>query len=204
MERKRACRWYLWLWLSPLLTVPTLLILRGSLDTLIWAMALPSRAGSGAVNYRTIVERVAILVAVLGSALWHLMLLIPARDKESAFVRWHGRQALLIAGVRTAIPMLLGLLIGGDGQWWSIPVLLIIWLGGTLWGQRQATRGECSLMRRFGQEEPLSPSQRSAPALSGGEQDAQVLIEIVRFSRDPEERRKAVAELSRRGMVETL
>ena len=204
METKRACRWYLWLWLSPLLTVPTLLILSGILDTLIWALAPPSRAGSGAVNYYTIVERMTTLVAVAGSALWHLVLLVPAGDKESAFVRWHGRQALLIAGVRTAVPMLLGLAIGGDGPWWSIPVLLIVWLGGTLWGQRQATRGECSLMRRFSREEPLSPPQKAAPALSGGEHDAQALIEIVRFSRDLEERRKAVEELSRRGMVETL
>ena len=204
MERKRARRWYLWLWLSPLLTVPTLLILSGILDTLIWALAPPTRAVSGSVNYHTIVERVAAVVAVLGSALWHLVLLIPARDKESAFVRWHGRQALLIAGVRTAIPMMLGLLIGGDGPWWSIPILLIIWLAGTLWGQRQATRGECSLMRWFGQEEPWWTVGEADPKAWPREHDAQALVEIVRFSRDPEERRRAVEELSRRGMVETL
>ena len=203
MDMKKARKWYLWLWLSPLLTVPTLLILYGIMDTLIWVLASPARSSGGAASYYFVIERVVILVAVLGSAMWHLVLLIPARNKESTFIRWHGRQALLLAGVRTIIPVTFGLIIGLHGLW-SIPILILVWFGGTLWGQRQATRGECSLMRRFGLEEQLPALQEAAPVLLAEEHDAQALIEIVRFSRNPEERRAAVEELYRRGMVEAL
>jgi hypothetical protein len=201
METKRARKWYLWLWLSPLLTVPTLLLLCGIGLALSWAFAVPSRPIGGAAIHNSIVERAAILVAVLVSALWHLVLLVPARDKECAFVRWHGRQALLLAGLRTAIPLALGLLIGGYGALLSIPILIAIWFGGTLWGQREAARGACSLMRWAGHEALLAELQSYEEQFPVRE-DA--LVEIVRSSRDPEERHKAIEELSRRGMVERL
>jgi len=198
MDRKRARNWYWWLWLSPLLTVPTLLLLYGFVSGLMWVLAGPSR-----LSYDT-AEKAAILAAVLGSAAWHLILLVPVRDKKSTFVRWHGRQALLLAGVRTAIPTVLGLLMGGNGALLSIPILLAIWFGGTLWGQLQAARGKCSLMRWFGQEEPLSILREADVEIQSRKQEPQVLVEIVRFSRDPEERHIAIEELVRRGMVEDL
>ena len=203
MDRKRARNWYWWLWLSPLLTAPTLGLLYGLVSEMLWTLVGPMRPGSVAV-VSNIVERAAILVAVLGSAAWHLILLVPARDKDYALVRWHGRQALLLAGVRTAVPAVLGLLIGGNGALLSIPILLVIWLGGTLWGQRQAARGKCSLMRWFGQEEPSSILREADVETQSREQEPQVLVEIVRFSRDPEERHIAIEELVRRGMVEDL
>jgi hypothetical protein len=203
MDRKRARNWYWWLWLSPLLTVPTLLLLYGIVSTSMWALAGPSRSGSGAAIGNSIAERAAILAAVLGSAAWHLILLVPARDKEYAFVRWHGRQALLLAGVRTTIPVALVLLIGGDGALLSIPILLVVWFGGTLWGQPQAVRGKCSLMQRFGQK-ALSTLREAGEEIQSREQAAETLMEIVRLSHDPEERRRAIDELSRRGMVEAL
>lgn len=202
MDRKRARNWYWWLWLSPLLTVPTLLLLYGLVSGLMWALAEPLRPGGGA-TFDGIVERAAILAAVLGSAAWHLILLVPARDKEYAFVRWHGRQALLLAGVRTTIPVALVLLIGGDGALLSIPILLVVWFGGTLWGQPQAVRGKCSLMQRFGQK-ALSTLREAGEEIQSREQAAEMLVEIVRLSHDPEERRRAIDELSRRGMVEAL
>ena len=203
MDRKRARNWYWWLWLSPLLTAPTLGLLYGLISELLWALTGPQRPGSGAVA-GIIIERAAILVAVLGSALWHLVLLIPARDKEYVFVRWHGRQALLLAGVRTAVPTVLGLLIGGYGPLVAIPILLAVWFGGTLWGQLQAKDGKCSLARWFGQEELLVSIEEPDEEIQASEQSAQGLVEIVRSSRDPEERKQAIAELSRRGMVEAL
>ena len=202
MDRKRARNWYWWLWLSPLLTAPTLLLLYGLVSYLLWIFVGPSRPGSGATTYM-IVERAVTLVAILGSAAWHLILLIPARDTEYTLVRWHGRQALLLAGVRTAAPALLGLLIGGDGALLSIPILLVVWFGGTLWGQRQAAHGKCSLMRRFGQR-TLSTRSDADGDNRARKRETQALIETVRFSRDPEERKRAIAELSRRGMVEAL
>jgi hypothetical protein len=203
MDRKRARNWYWWLWLSPLLTVPTLLLLNGLVSGLLWALLGPSWPGSGGAIH-IIVERAAILAAVLGSAAWHLILLVPARDKEYAFVRWHGRQALMLAAIRTAIPAALGLLIAGYGALLSIPILLAIWFGGTLWGQLQAARGKCSLMRWSGREEPLSTLREAEVEIDVREQETQALVEIIRFSRDPEERHIAIEELVRRGMVEDL
>jgi hypothetical protein len=109
------------------------------------------------------------LIAVLGSALWHLILLLPALNKESEFVRWHGRQALLLAGVRTVVPLVLGGVFGFELDWWggyyefralsSVPILVLVWFFGTLWGQRQATRGDCSLMRWLGRAEAVLPRE---------------------------------------------
>jgi hypothetical protein len=190
------------LWLSPLLTAPTLGILYGLVSGPLWTFVGPVQPGSIAV-ISNVVERAAILVAVLCSAAWHLILLVPARDKEYAFVRWHGRQALLLAGVRTAVPAVLGLLIGGYGPLLAIPILLVIWFGGTLWGQLQAARGECSLMQRSGQE-ALTARREAEEDRLVRKRETQALVETVRFSRDSEERKRAIAELSRRGMVEAL
>jgi len=120
-------------------------------------------------------------------------------------VRWHGRQALLLAGVRTIVPLGFGLAFGDDyGALLFIPVQLVIWFGGTLWGQLQAARGKCSLARWFGQEELLVSIEEPDEEIQASEQSAQALVEIVRSSRDPEERKRAIEELSRRGMVEAL
>jgi len=200
MEIKKARNWYWWLWLSPLATIPTLasflsqdigydLVCHGGWRSGDWAAA----------------ERVTILIAVLGSALWHLVLLGPIRNKESLFVRWHGRQALLLAGVRTIVPLGFGLAFGIDyGALLFIPVQVVVWFGGTLWGQLQVARGECSLARWFGDEALLVSIEESDEEIQASEQSAQALVEIVRCSRDPEERKPAIAELSRRGMVEAL
>jgi hypothetical protein len=195
MERKRARDWYWWLWLSPLLTIPTLAFFFSQhVGTTLVCGAAWHRNWQGC-DWAT-ADRVTILIAVLVSALWHLVLLGGIRNKEYPFVRWHGRQALLLAGVRTLVPLAFGLAFGEEaGTLLFIPVQLVVWFGGTLWGQRQAARGKCSLARWFGQEELLASIE---------EQDAEALIEIVRFSRDPAERDKAVEELTKRGMVEDL
>ena len=200
MERKKARDWYWWLWLSPLFTIPTLgfflsqgigydLVCRWGWQTCDWGLA----------------GRVTILIAVLGSALWHLVLLGPIRNKESLFVRWHGRQALLLAGVRTIVPLGFGLAFGADyGALLFIPVQLVVWFGGTLWSQLQAASGKCSLARWLNQEILPARGEADKDVRVRKQENAQALIEIVRFSRDPEERKRAIAELSRRGMVEAL
>ncbi len=201
MEKARTARnWYWWLWLSPLLTIPSLLILYLSDPGYGWFCAGAWRTCDWAAA-----ERATILAAILGSALWHLVLLIPALNKENPFVRWHGRQALLLAGVRTAIPLSFGLAIGvDDGALLFIPVQLVVWFGGTLWGQLQAARGDCSLMRWVGQGVLLSTLRRGEAEEAAEAADTEALVEIIRFSRDPEERRRALATLERRGMVERL
>jgi hypothetical protein len=209
------------------------------------------------------------LSAILGSALWHLFMLIPALDRQRVFVRWHGRQILLLAGIRTAVPAasLVMTLNNESGLLWSIPVLIVIWLFGTLWGQGQASRGDCALMRWFGHGEGLpllkgatipgagpatyplgqdTPEHRAAfsqasslhaegksgdslrllcrllvsqasPELkaqsaemlrhigeTGEDLSANVLVAILRFSLDPQQKRTALAGLEDLGLVEKM
>jgi hypothetical protein len=128
VETQTARNWYWWLWLSPLAT----------LLTLAWLMTLHPE---GAINPLTI----------LGSALPHLILLIPALKGKSAFVRWHGRQALLLAAARTVVPLAFVTAFGSEGlALLAVPILFVIWAIGTLRGQLQAARGFCDLMRWFG------------------------------------------------------
>ncbi len=183
-EVRTARDWYWWLWLSPFLTLPTLIAL--------W-------------SYYTF-GGVSILIAILGSALWHLFLLIPALGGQSEFVRWHGTQMLLLAGVRTAVPLVFVLTFGGDmvALWVAIPVLIVVWLSGTLWCQLEAARGDCTLMRWFGRAEALPARRRAVESAQANELDPEALVGIIRYSRDPERRRQALAELEKLGMVESL
>lgn len=94
-------------------------------------------------------------ISILGSALWHLILLQYINNKESDFVRWHGLQAALIAGIRTLIPILfLGtdFVFGAAGYFycWTIPVLMILWAVATPWGNKQVERGECTFAKWMG------------------------------------------------------
>jgi len=187
MEERKARNWYWWLWLSPLVTIPTLTILM-----LIFSLFYDP-------------GRKLICIAVLGSALWHLILLFPALNKKSEFVRWHGRQALFLAGVRTAVPLVFGLVFGAEDEaLLFIPVLIAVWFFGTLWGQLQAARGKCSLMRWFGRAEALPSRVRAEEPAQARKLDSEALVDIIRYSRDPEQRRKALAELEKLGMVEPL
>lgn len=178
MDRLRAKNWYLWLWLSPLLTLPTLAV--------IWLLKPGYESFS----------------PILGSALWHLILLVPALNTQAPFVRWHGRQALVLAAMRTAIALVFGPILG---QWpLAVLVLIAVWFAGTLWGQTQIGRGDCSLMRWAGHEEELSALQRAEHEADTEEPGLERLVEVIRSSGDPQERQKALSELERRGMVELL
>lgn len=71
-------------------------------------------------------------LGVLVSACWHLLLLQYVNNKDSEFVRSHGRRALTQAGIRTAIPFFgiaVDYLLGAEGavSCLTIIALLIIW-----------------------------------------------------------------------------
>jgi hypothetical protein len=200
MERRKARNWYWWLWLSPLVTIPSFLMVYSVGPGYEWVCPSGLRGCNWAAA-----ERVTIAVAVLVSALWHLVLLLAALNKEHPFVRWHGRQALLLAGARTALPLGFGLAFGETGAaLLFLPVQVAVWFGGTLWGQRQAARGDCSLMRWTGQGELLASLQRADPATEVAAMDPEALVEIIRNGIDPEQRRAALLELERKRMVESL
>lgn len=140
---------YRWLWFSLLLTIPTLAVLLFS-DT-------------------------PISIAVMGSALWHLLLLRQALAKHP-YVRWHGRQGLLLAALRTAVPLGFGLLFNNEeGILLAFWLLIAIWLAGNIWVQNQVARGDCWLMRVRGQGEGLPLKwpdniQAASPAASARSQ----------------------------------
>src|SRR5438270_8582547 len=91
-EVRTASNWYRWLWLSPLLTVPTQLVL---------AVMIPQALMAPGDRMEPKAYFIAALLAIPAAGLWHLVLLAPALDGQGEFVRWHGRQALLIGGMRT-------------------------------------------------------------------------------------------------------
>src|SRR4030067_3714837 len=95
-----ARKWYRWLWLSPLLTIPSAVLLV-SIDPG-FQLICGGICLNCALGLRFLVTG---LIAILGSALWHLVLLNPALNKQSKFVRWHGLHTLLMAGVRIVIPV---------------------------------------------------------------------------------------------------
>src|SRR4030042_1835219 len=276
-----ARKWYRWSWISPLLTIPSVVLL-----VLIdpgFKLICGGIWRNCALGLRFVVTG---LIAILGSALWHLVLLNPALNKQREFGRWHGLQTLLMAGIRTVIPVaflifgcalgegsyyIFGSTVGEDIYYYfflfSIPVLVVVWLLGTLWGQGQAARGDCALMRwtghgaglplPIGTEQSVSVSDlepliheesihrtaynqglsfreqgkldeavivfhglldssattelksmvaKELEGITGTNvsQEAELLVGIIRFSRNTEQRRMALARLENLGLVESL
>ena len=185
MQIPEAHKWYRWLWWSPLLTVPTFI------GVGVWTYFSGDWAG----------------LPVIVSALWHLILLKPAMDKERPFVCWHGRQALALAGLRTIIP--LAIVIWEDDVEAipiAIPFLIVVWFFGTIWGQRQATRGDCSTLRWLGghnAEEILGIIGQEKEAIKVDKQTNN-LVYAIRFGRSREKREAALTELEALDMVEPL
>jgi len=195
-----ASNWYLWLWLSPLLTIPTLVFIYISVDPVLMGLICPD--GYSNCDFQ-LYQKAAMLAAVLGSSLWHLVLLIPSLERKNEFVRWHGRQMFVLAGIRTAVPVVLILKFEDfEGLLISAVVLIIVWLVGNLWGQNQAKRGDCSLMRWTGRQELLPGPQ--VEVKQDLEQEINDLMKTLRFSKDGFKRSKALAELQTLGLVEDL
>lgn len=187
-EIKAAQNWYRWLWLSPLFTLPTLFYISNS-------------------SYK--IDNILILKGILVSSLWHLILLIPASNLRSDFICWHGRQALLLAGLRTIVPLgfllLYELIDNGNLIALCVLILILIWLFGNLWGQDQAKRGDCSLMRWVGRGEVLLQYQNALteseimPGKSPEEfeisEEIGALLDTIRFNTNREERGIALERL---------
>jgi uncharacterized membrane protein len=199
MGIRRAGKWYRWLWLSPLFTLPTLLLL--SLGEYGHDLVCPR---PGPCNWQA-AGVMDLCIGVLGSALWHLVLLVPILDREHPFVSWHGRQALLLAGARTVLPLVLALIPGVDvGFLLVLPINLAIWFLGTRWGQRQAARGECSLVRWCGRGDVLDSLRSTAQEVQVWTMQPDAVVDIIRHSRDPELRRAALERAVELHMVEPL
>jgi hypothetical protein len=201
MERLTARKWYRWLWLSPLLTIPTLLIIYFNLASFSYDLFCSNGWESCIYDHQTRYKWSGI-IAILGSGLWHLVLLIPALNKQRRFVSWHGRQEMILAAVRTVLPLVMFASWTDDGALFSILFMVPIWFFGTLWGQRQAARGDCSLMRWTDRADSLSgpPAEEDEEGIS--ELPTESLESTFRFSNDPQERQAALEEMKNRGLVE--
>jgi uncharacterized membrane protein len=207
----RAKQVYVWLWLSFFLTLPTTLFLVfNGLNFL--------NLGRQSYDSYQLGSTIIGLASILGAGMWHLVLLQPALDRKSEFVRWHGRQALLLAGSRTAVALVLAATFrtGLNVPLACVALLVGLWFFGTIWGQQQAGRGECSLMRWAGKGAALPLQVLASPAATPAGTDVLPLkaalaraavdadIATLRFSQDWEKRREAVAALERAGLVESL
>ncbi|UCC54412.1 MAG: hypothetical protein JSV68_10680 [Anaerolineaceae bacterium] len=201
-ERKRASDWYRWLWLSPLITIPTLVSVLFA--EIVWSIVC---RGLGSCDWR-LAEQISLMLAILLSAAWHLVLLKPISDKESPFVRWHGLQAICLAGLRTAIPLLSVIVFGFDYPLlFAIIFLFVIWLLGTGLAQQEAGQGKCSLARIAGQGDELAryrqlETEQKPRLVKTGSGDAEEWVHIIRYSQDPAERHQALKELRLLNMVE--
>jgi len=157
--------------------------------------------------------------AILGSALWHLMLLKYINNKESDFVRWHGWQAFALAGIRTIVPIAFWFLddatqSGGDLFGLAIVALIFLWLINTPWGNKQVDDGKCTLAKWMGVTVTpaldIPVTEQNAPAISNqaintpplmvedeGKKPADILKEILNGlqSDDAVNRLSAIARL---------
>jgi ABC-type multidrug transport system fused ATPase/permease subunit len=139
-EERQAIRAYNWLRASPFLTIPTLLLI-SSLDL---GESFCDNFLS-ACNYE-FVSYINYTFGVLGSALWHAAILFQyANNKDSAFVRRHGQQALIYAGIRTAVPVIAIVLdyfssTSGALACVAILILMMLWFSHTKIGLERVKR----------------------------------------------------------------
>ena len=204
---------YRWLRFSPILTVITYFIL----SAFNFGERFCNLVYCG--YYKTDFYITAI-IAILGSALWHLTLLQYVNNKKSEIVSWHGRQALVIAGLRTLIPisfLILDFILEAESIFYClvIPVLILVWAIATPWGNKQVEHWECSLANWMGkiitpntedaqptpQEITLTPNQPTNTegnmADSESRKPEEVLKEILEAlqSADDVNRLNAIAQL---------
>ncbi len=134
-EKQLARGPYLWLRASPLLTVFTFYMVISFSPAEFFCSNLFQ------CSYNT-VTMINAVCGVLISALWHLILLQYISSDKSSIVHKHGRQALIYAGIRTAIPLgaiLFDLLTeaGGALACWTIPILIVLWVVNSNSGLKQ-------------------------------------------------------------------
>lgn len=205
-EIKKARDWYWWLWISPLLTIPTLVV-AGLWDPVSGLLCSgPGRCDS------SLEDQISLFIAVVISSLWHLLLLIPIGQKSRLFLNWHGFQCLSLAGMRTAVVLVFVVAFGFN---WptllAIPIILWIYFLGTFVGYYQADRGKCSLAKWVGRGDELAgyatlkskPTlKRKAGKVTTVKGDPIFWVNIIQFSKDPEKRNLALEALEVIDMVE--
>ncbi len=126
---------YWWLFYSPLITVPWLMV----------AVTFQGLSTSGDANWS---------VPVLSAALPHVVLLFGLRSKY-LYQRRHVQQALLFVLVRTVTTFLLVAVNQGAFACLWLIVNGGLWLWSSWWGLQQVRKGDCWLMQILGEDSQL-------------------------------------------------
>lgn len=142
-EERLAKAAYNWLRASPLLTIPTLYF-SIMLILATWDDAFYNCTPYNS-QYCTTLNLIPSLAGVIISGLWHLILLQYVNNKDSEFVRRHGREALKFAGIRTATALAtvgLDYFLGTSGvlSCIAVIVLFVLWLMQTRIGLEKITK----------------------------------------------------------------
>lgn len=147
-QKRTAKRVYAWLFWSAFITVPVFAVL---------TIGLGFQYSSPSTNQR-------VFTALL-PLVFHLVLLLGLTSK-SAFVFRHTQQGILLISIRAGLAAL-SLSIGtdlGEGLWLFLLGNGALWLFGSLWGNGQVKRNECSWMKRNG--ETVTVAQSGLPRLA--------------------------------------
>lgn len=187
MQRSEAIKIYNWLWFAPFVTVPTIIFL---------SIVFYFMFDNGFVG------------AFLVSSGWHLVLIVQVLQQQDKYVRWHGKQALVLAGFQTTVPLfyIVSYLTENMDEFELFGFIFplgIVWLFGTLWGQGQAKQGVCTLMKLFGEDAPID-TETAKTLPKPIKQNPDDLENIVRYSKDNQKRANAIYGLMQLGMVESF
>jgi len=193
LAREEAKGPYIWLLLSPFLTVPTMLVATLFLDF------------NSPPNQR--------VLAALIPLVFHLPLLFKLNTKN-IFIYRHTQQVILLIALRAGMASI-ALSIGtypGDGLWLFFLGNGALWLFGSLWGRSQAVHKDCWWMKRKGETiHPPEAKPVETPATTNEPQhpltapkDKPVIEQSLHTFRTGtlEERKQAVLALSQLGEVE--
>ena len=195
MERKQARNVYLWLWLSPFLTIPTLIFIYASIPTYRLTRQL---CGGYSSKCFADIDRLAMFSAVLISGIWHLVLLVYLFRHKHPFVRGHAAQGLFLAGVRTLLAVI-AVVVSFDSDFYSaafvLLIMLLVWFFGNTIGMNQVRDGRCTLLKLRGVTFTLTP-------LPPTESEIRQRVSILRFSTNPRKRANAIEKLNQWGAVE--
>lgn len=194
-EKTTAKRLYIWLFLSPGITVPTFI-----LAVLFLSYGLSTH------------ERV---IAALIPLVFHAPVLLGFTSK-SIFVFRHTQQAILLVALRAALASL-AVSIGEPGDGFSLFLIGngVLWLIGSLWGLDQIKHGTCWLLKRRGEKilpaedkkgdwpQPEEELEDMLGSLSAKDKLTAKSKAIHAFrAGTPETKRRAVEVLSKLGEVE--
>jgi hypothetical protein len=168
---------YNWLRISPILTVLTLFFVASS--NIGYSLCNSTLFACGSADEIYINFGIGVLV----SSLWHLLLLQYVNNKDSEFVRKHGRSAFTSAGVRTAVALsgvVLDWVTNASGGFACIfiTILLILWAINQTTKQDIKEMEETSRSSEAAEESSLQTGAKKRITNASNEETHQILADL--------------------------